>query len=91
MALAVRPEKIRITRRKPEAADHRNCLCGVVHEIIYSGFQSKYFVMVNGSSLLRVFKQHVDYFAEESGVSFGDQVYLWWEAGDGYIVEAGRP
>jgi len=88
VTLTIRPEKIRITRSKPDlSGGNRNCLSGMVHEIIYSGFQSKYFVLINGKNLVRVFKQHVDYFAEQSAVSFGDQVYLWWEAGDGFIVE----
>jgi len=88
VTLTVRPEKIRITKSKPDVAGGgRNCLCGAVHEIIYTGFQSKYFVLIDGNALVRVFRQHVDYFAAESAVSYGDQVYLWWEAGDGYIVE----
>ena len=59
VTLTVRPEKIRITRGKPDmSVAGRNCLAGTVHEIIYSGFQSKYFIHVNGRNLVRVFKQH---------------------------------
>jgi spermidine/putrescine transport system ATP-binding protein len=90
--LTVRPEKIRITKDKPDGADaDRTIMDGEVKEIIYSGFQSTYFVTVRGANTLRVSRQHVNYSAEECAISFYDQVHLWWDADDGFIVEATPP
>ena len=75
ITLAVRPEKIRITLERPDQCDKGlNCLSAAVDEIIYTGFLSKYFVALRGGHTLRVFKQHVNYFAEESKIAFGDKV-----------------
>ena len=92
VTLAVRPEKLRITKDRPEKCDSGlNCIGGAVDEIIYTGFLSKYFVSVHGGTTLRVFKQHVNYFAEESSLAIGEKVHVWWDVGDGFIVEAGAP
>jgi spermidine/putrescine transport system ATP-binding protein len=89
VTLAVRPEKLRITKDRPEKCDSGlNCVGGVVDEIIYTGFLSKYFVSVRSGVTLRVFKQHVNYFTEESSIAFGDKIHVWWDVGDGFIVEA---
>ena len=89
VTLAVRPEKLRITKDRPEKCDSGlNCVGGVVDEIIYTGFLSKYFVSVRSGVVLRVFKQHVNYFTEESSIAFGDKIHVWWDVGDGFIVEA---
>ena len=91
ITLAVRPEKIRITLERPDQCDKGlNCLSAAVDEIIYTGFLSKYFVALRGGHTLRVFKQHVNYFAEESKIAFGDKVHVWWDVGDGFIVEVKR-
>ena len=90
--LMVRPEKICITKKEPEQEnDRRNCLVGEVKEIIYSGFQSVYFVSINGDDVLRVSRQHINYPNDQRAISFYDHVYVWWEASDGFIVEVKRP
>ncbi len=90
--LTVRPEKIRITGEKPDIDPEAcNCLAGEVREIIYSGFQSVYFVTVNSSDDLRVSKQHINYSSNERTISYNEKVHLWWEAADGFIVEAKKP
>jgi spermidine/putrescine transport system ATP-binding protein len=92
VTLTLRPEKIRITKDTPDGENaDRNCISGEVKEIIYSGFQSTYFVNVGGEGLLRVSRQHINYSARERAISFYDNVHLWWEAGDGFIVEARAP
>ena len=92
VTLAVRPEKMRITKERPAACDSGlNCMSGIVDEIIYTGFLSKYFISVRGDSTLHVYKQHVNYFTEESNIAFGEKVHVWWDVGDGFIVEAGAP
>lgn len=90
VSLAVRPEKIRITKQKPDQCDKGfNCLIGTVDEIIYTGFLSKYFVLLRGGHTLRVFKQQTDY-TEESAIVFGDKIHAWWDVSDGFIVEVDR-
>jgi spermidine/putrescine transport system ATP-binding protein len=92
VTLAVRPEKIRITKERPDACDKGlNCLTGNVDEIIYTGFLSKYFVSLRGGGVIRVFKQHVNYFTEESNIAFGEKINVWWDVSDGFIVEASPP
>ncbi len=86
--VTIRPEKIHITLEKPSnPAASVNVLDGVVDEIIYTGFQSKYFIKTSGDSIVRVFKQHVKYFTDEKSINWKDHVYIWWNAKDGFIVE----
>jgi spermidine/putrescine transport system ATP-binding protein len=86
--LTIRPEKLRITTDKPQKThDHINVLQGVVDEIIYSGFQSKFFVKANNDMVFRVFKQHLKFFTDEKSINWKDTVYIWWIPKDGFIVE----
>ncbi|HEX2955534.1 MAG TPA: TOBE domain-containing protein, partial [Chitinispirillaceae bacterium] len=86
--LTVRPEKIHITSEKPpQSSAALNIFDGIVDEIIYTGFQSKYFIKLGEKFTFKVFKQHVKYFTDEKSVSWKDHVYVWWNAKDGFIVE----
>jgi spermidine/putrescine transport system ATP-binding protein len=87
--LTIRPEKIRITREAPRAdsAEHMNVIRGVVDEVIYTGFQSKFFVKMNGSILFKVFKQHIQYYLEETPIKWKDDVFIWWNPNDSFMVE----
>lgn len=86
--VALRPEKILIRKEKPEglSPDH-NLLSGEIEEIIYAGFQSKFYVKTSSGNQIRVFKQHANYFEDASAIHHGDKVWLWWHAGDSYIVD----
>lgn len=85
--VTIRPEKIKISREKTaETMNGVNVLNGLVDEIIYSGFQSKFFVKINDNLIFRVFKQHVKFFMDEKPINWKDHVYIWWYANDGYIV-----
>jgi spermidine/putrescine transport system ATP-binding protein len=89
--VTIRPEKIRISLDKPAAlAENMNLLTGRVNELIYSGFQSKFFVCVNGKTQLRVFRQHVKFYMDEKAINWKDEVYIWWNDNDGYVVEVGE-
>ena len=37
--------------------------------------------------MFRVFRQHVQYFADEKPLEWKSRVYIWWNAGDSYVVE----
>jgi spermidine/putrescine transport system ATP-binding protein len=87
VSFTVRPEKIKISTDKPVSSrDDINYFQGVVDEPIYSGFQSKFFVRVNNTTILRVFKQHANYSDEGPEIVWKDSVYLSWSADDGYIL-----
>jgi spermidine/putrescine transport system ATP-binding protein len=85
--LTIRPEKIRITKQMPEnLPDKFNVLHGRVDEVIYSGFQSKYFVK-SGKFSFKVYKQHVNYLLDETPIKWNEDVFIWWNVDDGFIVE----
>jgi spermidine/putrescine transport system ATP-binding protein len=89
VTLTVRPERIRITKKKPDLdLGECNYFVGEVKEIIYSGFQSMYFIAFNNADLIRVARQHSNFTEEERHISYNDIVHVSWEAGDGFIVES---
>ncbi len=87
--VTIRPEKVKISVEKPtESSQGINVLQGVVDEVIYTGFQSKFFINIQGyNHLFMVFKQHVRFFMDEKPIKWKDQVYIWWYPNDGFIVE----
>jgi spermidine/putrescine transport system ATP-binding protein len=88
VSFTVRPEKIVISKEKPATKrEDINLFQGEVDEPIYSGFQTKFYVNINGNLLIRAIKQHAKYYDEGPDILWKDQVYLSWSANDGYIVE----
>ena len=86
--VTIRPEKIKISKVKPsDSIQYVNILEGSVDEVIYSGFQSKFFVNVSNNYIFRVFKQHVKFFMDEKSINWKDSVFIWWYANDGFVVE----
>lgn len=89
--VSIRPEKIRVTRNIPKNLDKRyNILKVYVDEVIYTGFQSKYFVWINGEKdlLFKAFKQHAIFFEDdESSVKWDEEAYISWDSEDSYLVE----
>jgi spermidine/putrescine transport system ATP-binding protein len=90
VTFTIRPEKIVISKEQPaKKRPDINLFRGAVDEPIYSGFQTKFYVKVNGSVLIRVVKQHAKYYDEGPDIVWKDQVYLSWSTHDGYIVGDG--
>jgi spermidine/putrescine transport system ATP-binding protein len=89
IAFTVRPEKIRITLDEPKINGRKdiNVFKGVVEEPIYTGFQSKFYVRLENGSIVKVFKQHINYLDDGPEIAWKDTVYISWAAEDGYIVE----
>lgn len=89
VAFTIRPEKIRITLEEPKFAGRKdiNVFKGVVEEPIYTGFQSKFYVRLENGTIVKVFKQHINYLDEGPEIAWKDTVYISWAANDGYIVE----
>ncbi len=85
---AIRPEKIDITKEKPEGLpDDFNILHGKVSESIYSGFQSQFYVATDQKLPFKVYQQHESYLERGPAIRWQDEVFLNWDADDGYIVE----
>ena len=89
--VSVRPEKIRLTRNLPKNLGKiHNVIKVYADELIYTGFQSKYFVWLNGEKdlLFKVFKQHAIFFEDdESSVRWDEEAYISWNSEDSYLVE----
>jgi len=89
---AVRPEKIAITKQKPASLpDDWNVLPGKVFESIYSGFQSRFDVDSPDGYRFKVYKQHESFLEMGPEIKWTDDVWLSWDADDGYLVEKTRP
>lgn len=85
---AIRPEKIDITKEKPEGLpDDFSILHGKVSESIYSGFQSQFYVSTDNQVQFKVYQQHESYIERGPAIRWTDEVWLNWDADDGYIVE----
>jgi len=86
--MTIRPEKIRITAEAPtETFPHANVLSGNIDELVYSGFQSKFFVKMESGFMFRVFKQHVQFFNDTTAIHWHDNAHFWWNANDSFVVE----
>ena len=87
VTFTIRPEKIVISKDRPATKrEDINLIQGTVDEPIYSGFQTKFYVKTGEHSVIRVIKQHPNYYDEGPDILWKDQVYLSWSAHDGYIV-----
>jgi spermidine/putrescine transport system ATP-binding protein len=88
VSFTVRPEKIVISKERPSTKrGDINLFQGTVDEPIYSGFQTKFYVEVQNKVLIRVVRQHANYYDEGPDIVWKDDVYISWSANDGYIVE----
>lgn len=89
--VSIRPEKIKVTKMLPEANWRFNSVKVWVDELIYSGFQSKYFTWVNGDKniLFKAFKQHAVYFDDSDSevIKWNEEAYISWDADDGFLVQ----
>jgi putrescine transport system ATP-binding protein len=77
VSIAVRPEKITISRTAPDARD-RNVLKGIVRDLGYFGDQSLYRVRLQSGAVLQVSAQNLRRSASLT-VEWDDEVYLSWE------------
>ena len=86
--LTLRPEKIKVDIKPPLENPKYKVLTGIVDEVIYSGFQSKLFIKVDGSNrIIRAFDQHREFLEEEELFVWKEKVYFYWNYEDAYLVE----
>ncbi len=89
---AIRPEKIAITKQRPASLPSDwNVVHGKVFESIYSGFQSRFDVDNTDGYRFKVYKQHESYLEMGPEIKWTDEVWLSWDADDGYLVEKTLP
>ncbi len=86
ICVAVRPEKITISRQPPEG-NERNVVKGIVRDLGYFGDQSLYRVRLKNGTVLQVSAQNLRRSATLT-VEWDDEVYLSWEVGSTILLRA---
>lgn len=82
-AIAVRPEKIEISRDKPEQS--YNLFAGRVKEIAYFGSYNTYIVQAGDGSRIKITEANTSRH-ELSNITWEDEVYFWWNDGAGVVL-----
>ncbi|MDD4736863.1 MAG: ABC transporter ATP-binding protein [Kiritimatiellae bacterium] len=84
--LSIRPEKFAISRNLPEQRKGRNVLSVTVDDIVYLGTHTKYWVLLNDYRV-EINQQHMRYQLDQIPIKHNEQVWLYWNADDGYMLE----
>ena len=84
--VALRPEKIRISKQAPEDAD-TNSIRGMVHDIGYLGGISTYRVQVDGDHLLEITSPNQMRPRDNNPpIDWDEEVYLHWDASNPVVL-----
>ena len=83
--LSVRPEKIGVSHTHPGDVPKLNVFRGKVEDCVYQGSHTRYWVRV-GEYRLSVYQSHSRFLLDEKPIRWGDEVWLWWHADDGYML-----
>ena len=86
LSVAVRPEKIQISREAPDASN-RNVVKGIVRDLGYFGDQSLYRVRLQSGAILQVSAQNLKRSASLT-VEWDDEVYLSWEVSSTIVLRS---
>ncbi len=86
VCLSVRPEKIRISRERPEPAPHVNVVPARVADAIYLGTHTRFWVRV-GRHRVAVWQPHARFLLDERPIRWGDEVWISWHGDDGFMLE----
>ncbi len=84
--LSIRPEKVHISHERPEEKPRRNYVPAVVEDMIYLGSTTKYWVRAQGYRI-QVLRPHSRYFLDETPLRWKDDVWIWWHADDGFMLD----
>lgn len=82
-ALAIRPEKISVSKTKPTKAD--NLLSGIVEDIAYTGNLSTYYVRLANGSLIKAQETNIRRIANRD-ITWEDKVWLTWSSSGGLLL-----
>ncbi len=89
--LSIRPEKLCISIDPPKRQfAHMNALRAKVEDIIYTGNHTNFWVSV-GTRRVAIYQQHVGYLLDEKPIRWGDEVWLYWDADSGYMLDDDAP
>ena len=88
--LSIRPEKIHISRDRPLLDERNNVFDAVVEDAVYLGSHTKYWVRV-GDYRIALTRQHSRFLLDERPIKWGDPVWIWWHADDGFMLEKYSP
>ncbi len=80
---AIRPEKIQLTREKPEASD--NIAHGIVKEIAYMGDLSVYLVKLDSGKMVRITQPNTWRHASDR-ITWEEPVFLHWHPSSPVVV-----
>lgn len=88
LTLSLRPEKIALSRARPEPlAENCNAVKGVIEDMIYLGSMTRFWVRC-GEHLFIVESQHGRFFLDDAKpLQWGDGAWVCWHANDGYMLE----
>ena len=84
--LSIRPEKFRISRDRPLEDRLNNIVRARVEDVIYLGSSTKYWVRCQDYRMA-VYRQHSRYLLDEKPIRWKDEVWVWWHADDGFMME----
>lgn len=83
VAFAVRPEKIRVSKARPDVAI--NVLQGQVKEIAYFGAHNTYIVQAPNGQRVKITQANTNRY-DQGEITWDDQVWFWWADDAGVVL-----
>ncbi len=84
--LTVRPEKIHISKEKPQLGEEHNLFEAEVCDVVYKGDHTKYWVDTHGQRFA-ITQQHSRFLLDVTPITWRDRVWIWWHRDDAYMLE----
>jgi putrescine transport system ATP-binding protein len=84
VAVAIRPEKIAISKKRPENVQY-NLFQGRVKEIAYFGSYNTYIVQTQDGRKIKVTESNT-VSRDLSDITWEDEVYFWWRDSSGVVL-----
>jgi putrescine transport system ATP-binding protein len=83
MAVAVRPEKIEISKKRPDVST--NLFTGKVKEIAYFGSYNTFIVVAADGTRVKITEANTSH-QDLSDITWEDDVYFWWGDRSGVVL-----
>lgn len=83
LGIAVRPEKIEISKTRPQAT--HNVFTGQVKEIAYFGSYNTYIVVATDGTRVKIMEANTSR-QELSDITWEDNVFFWWGDRSGIVL-----
>jgi len=85
VALAVRPEKMRVSKVRPDVS--HNLMQGVVQEIAYLGAHNNYIIKAANGQLVKAMQANTSRH-NDTPITWDDEVYFWWYDDAGVVLRS---